>query len=162
MFEFGESTFTEYKKEENKMSFYNFFLKIILKNGIFKYFFVFFIPFLFSSCSGKNQKPEDKESNKIVDCKSIDILGIYGNKTCTQMYCRILKAECTYKNGEKKTPSLVCLALKNPTGDYSCPKAYDCAVSKTPEYDEYIKTLPKGVSNKITFFNSKCDGAKQF
>ena len=130
---------------------------IYRKNSMVK-FLLFLL--LFSSCGEEKKLQEDsEESKKLIDCKAIDTLGIYGNQTCTKMYCRILSAECTYKNGEKKKVGLVCLALKNPDGSYSCPKAYDCAIAATPEYDEHQSSFTKNKNTATveTFFNSTCE-----
>ncbi len=143
---------------------YNKFLRMMKKTGIPKHIIILFIPFLFHSCNGnKNEEKETIDSEKITNCQYVSEVELLGNKDCTQMFCRTIKAECTYKNGEKKKHGLVCLALKDTSGNYTCPKAYDCAISKTPEYDEYIQTKKGSHKNaktasENTFFNDKCDG----
>ena len=133
------------------------------KTEAFWYFIIFLAPFLFYSCGGGKTKgratSEDKKIiDKIVDCKYVSEVEILGNADCTKMFCHVLNTECNLKDGEKGTYPVVCLAVKKPDGSYSCPKAYDCAISETPEYDEYKDNLPKGVIVKNTFFNDKCDG----
>ena len=143
---------------------YNELLRMMKKTGIFKHLIILAIPFLFYGCGGNKNGEETTKSDKIKNCQYVSEVELWGNKDCTQMFCRIMKAECTYKNNQKKEHGLVCLALKDSNGAYTCPKAYDCAVSKTPEYDEYIQKLREiqkdtKTSIKIDFFNDKCEGA---
>lgn len=89
----------------------------------------------------------------------ISEIEIKGNSDCTRMFCYSLKAECNLKDGGRENYTVTCLAIKKPDGSYTCPKATACAISKTPEYDEYQDNLPNDIVVKETFFNNKCNGS---
>ena len=97
------------------------------------------------------QTTTNSTDKKIVDCEYSSVIEIWGNDDC-KLFCLDVESKCTYDNGEKKTESMICPTIKNAKGSWVCPKAYDCLIAETPEYDEQIK------NDEVMMFNPDCEG----
>ena len=105
----------------------------------------------FINCS--NKPTTEGTDKKILDCEYSPVLEMLGgDPECKKLYCQDLESKCTYDNGEKKKEGILCPAIKNSEGGWTCPKAYDCLVAKTPEYDEDLNNY------SVLLFNPNCDG----